>query len=213
MSGFEASLGQPDSRLEFVVVDALAPTNEKVVLLVTFTGLALDIPVVLARHFVFVFRVIFVFFAFFRIGLPFASSLVCWKEVSDELFARIVHHTTNHCLRHDFHLVFDCHASWRRIGVEYNLSAWEFPHIVVWKNRQDLDRVDSLLGVVFRDVFFGVLEGLFDGSYLGLLVHVDVLLNAHLLTNLVAHSRLDLLHCRRLEPSLFSGNVVRLPHP
>ena len=44
MSGFEASLGQPDSRLEFVVVDALAPTNEKVVLLVTFTGLALDIP-------------------------------------------------------------------------------------------------------------------------------------------------------------------------
>ena len=44
LSGFEASLGQPDSRLEFVVVDALAPTNEKVVLLVTFTGLALDIP-------------------------------------------------------------------------------------------------------------------------------------------------------------------------
>ena len=44
LSGFEASLGQPDSRLEFVVEDALAPTNEKVVLLVTFTGLALDIP-------------------------------------------------------------------------------------------------------------------------------------------------------------------------
>ena len=44
LSGFEASLGQPDSRLKFVVVDALAPTNEKVVLLVTFTGLALDIP-------------------------------------------------------------------------------------------------------------------------------------------------------------------------
>ena len=44
LSGFEASLGQPDSRLEFVVVDAFAPANEKVVLLVTFTGLALDIP-------------------------------------------------------------------------------------------------------------------------------------------------------------------------
>ena len=91
-------------------------------------GFALDVPIVLAEHFVVVFALFVVVPLLRKIFGAFLHRVFRGEEVGDELLARLVHHAANHGLGH--HLVLGSLAGGlgrrRRIRVENDLKMFVF---------------------------------------------------------------------------------------
>lgn len=95
---FQTALTQTDTSLQFVVIESIITKNKEVVFFVSLASLTLDVPVVLARHLVLVLLLVVVLLSFGKVLRSLLHRLLCGQEVSDELFAGFVHHTSDHRL-------------------------------------------------------------------------------------------------------------------
>lgn len=212
LTGLESALAETNSGFQFVVEDAVFAGNEEEIFDESLGGFALDVPIVLAEHFVVVFALFVVVPLLRKIFGAFLHRVFRGEEVGDELLAGLVHDAADHGLAHLLHLLGRLHPRGRGVRVEDHLGTGVLPHVGVGQDGHDLHRVDVGLAVVAGDRLEGVLEGLLDGGHLGVPVHVQVV-HVHLLPHGEPNVRLHLLDGRRLVPGLLSGDIVGPPHP
>lgn len=212
LPGLLAALAESHTRLQLVVVDAVGPHDQVVVLLVALRGLALDRPVVLAEHLVFVLLLVLVQHLVRVVATALLQRRLGGQEVGDELLATLVHHTADHGLRHLLQLGGHLLAHRGRVRVEDDLGARVLPVLEVRIEGQHLLGHHVRLAEVPRDGRLRVVERLLDVLDLRLAVHVERLL-AQTLLHVVADLRLDRLQVLRLEARLLRRNVLALAQP